>query len=298
MESSMWTTTEPPHAGTPAAEEPAPSVSAHASAAAAARPRRRRRLTRDRLESIGLPVLSIAAAVLVWEIVSLFLGSRFVPSPAQTVDALTKLGDQGLIASNLGATLGRVVGGFLAALMVGVVIGTVMGLYRRGERALDLVVMVALTVPSLCYIIVAFLWLGLTERATIFAIGITTFPVIAVNVWSGVKSIDQRLIDMARVFGVPSRVRTLRVVIPQILPYVMAAARYGFGVAWKVTVFVELIGRSNGVGYQLNYSFQTFQMPNVFAWTLLFTVVMVAIELLCFKPLERRLFRWRPDVRA
>lgn len=292
----MASTTHPPRTSAPAGEPGTP-----AGAAVPETTRRRRRLSpraRDGFENVGLPILAIAVAVLVWEIVSLFLGSRFVPGPGQTVSALVDLGKQGQIGSNLGVTLARVAGGFLAALAVGVVIGTVMGLYRRGEKALDLVVMVALTVPSLCYIIVGFLWMGLTERATVFAIGITTFPVIAVNVWSGVKSIDQRLVDMARVFGVPSRRRTLRVVLPQILPYVMAAARYGFGVAWKVTVFVELIGRSNGVGYQLNYAFQTFQMPDVFAWTLLFTVVMVAIELLLFKPLERRLFKWRPSVRG
>jgi NitT/TauT family transport system permease protein len=292
---TMASTTDPPRTTPPAG---APEGTAAALPATSKRRRRLNPRTRDGLESLGLPILAIAVAVIAWWLVSLFLGSRFVPSPAQTVSALVDLGKQGEIGSNLGITLARVVGGFLAALLVGVVIGTVMGLSRRGEKALDLIVMVALTVPSLCYIIVAFLWMGLTETATVSAIGITTFPVIAVNVWSGVKSIDQRLIDMARVFGVPRRRRTLRVVLPQILPYVMAAARYGFGVAWKVTVFVELIGRSNGVGYQLNYAFQTFQMPDVFAWTLLFTVVMVAIELLFFKPLESRLFKWRPNVRG
>jgi NitT/TauT family transport system permease protein len=202
------------------------------------------------------------------------------------------------VFENLGVTLLRVALGFLLALAMGVTIGTVMGLYRRGEQFLELGVMVALTIPSLCYIIVFFMWLGLNELATVLAIAVTTFPVIAVNVWSGVKAIDNRLVDMARVFGAPQQTRMVRVVLPQILPYVMAAARYGFGVVWKVTVFVELMGRSNGVGYQLNYSFQVFDMPAVFAWTLLFTLVMLAIELLVFKPLELRLFRWRPALRA
>ena len=91
---------------------------------------------------------------------------------------------------------------------------------------------------------------------------------------------------------------TVRVVIPQVLPYMMAAARFGLGVVWKVTVLVELLGRSDGVGYMLNYSFQMFKMADVFAWTLFFSVVMLVIEMAVLKPLENRLFRWRPEIRA
>jgi NitT/TauT family transport system permease protein len=142
------------------------------------------------------------------------------------------------------------------------------------------------------------MWLGLNERATVLAITWTTFPSIAVNIWQGVKAIDQRLIDMARVFRASRWKRTARVVIPQVLPYIMAAARFGLGVVWKVTVLVELLGRSDGIGYMLNYSFQMFNMADVFAWTLFFTLVMLIIELLVLKPLEHRLFRWRPEIRA
>jgi NitT/TauT family transport system permease protein len=265
---------------------------------AAGRARRRRKRLDGRLASIGLPILSLVLLVIAWELASLIVGDRDVPSPAQTVSALKDLADRGLIISNLAATLGRVFGGFLFALIVGVALGTAMGLYKRAEQLLELGVMVALTIPSLCYIIVSLLWLGLTEKATILAIGLSTFPVIAVNVWSGVKAIDGRLVSMARAFGISRKERTLRVVLPQVLPFVMAAARYGFGVVWKVAIFVELLGRSNGVGYQLNYSFQIFDMPAVFAWTLLFTLVMIALELLVFKPIERRLFRWRPEFLA
>jgi NitT/TauT family transport system permease protein len=253
---------------------------------------------RERLSGAALPALSLLALLIAWTVASLLLSARFVPSPWSTAEELVDLFRQGLVFENLGVTLLRVALGFLLALAMGVTIGTVMGLYRRGEQFLELGVMVALTIPSLCYIIVFFMWLGLNELATVLAIAVTTFPVIAVNVWSGVKAIDNRLVDMARVFGAPQQTRMVRVVLPQILPYVMAAARYGFGVVWKVTVFVELMGRSNGVGYQLNYSFQVFDMPAVFAWTLLFTLVMLAIELLVFKPLELRLFRWRPALRA
>jgi NitT/TauT family transport system permease protein len=158
--------------------------------------------------------------------------------------------------------------------------------------------MVALTVPGLCYAIVAFLWIGLNELAAVAAIALTSFPSITLTIWEGVKGIDNRLIDMARAFGAPPPKRLWRVAIPQLLPYIMAAARYGLGIIWKITVLVELLGLSTGVGYMLHYWFQLNNMAQVFAWTVFFTVVMLVLELGVLKHVERRLFAWRPAARV
>jgi NitT/TauT family transport system permease protein len=249
-------------------------------------------------EALVLRVASLALLLILWQLVSFLISPKYVPGPLLTFSALAKHVQSGEIPKHFAVTMFRMLASFALAMVAGVVIGTLMGLYRRSEQALDLWVMVGLTIPSLCYIIISFMWLGLNERATVLAITWTTFPSIAVNIWQGVKAIDQRLIDMARVFRASRWKRTARVVIPQVLPYIMAAARFGLGVVWKVTVLVELLGRSDGIGYMLNYSFQMFNMADVFAWTLFFTLVMLIIELLVLKPIEARLFRWRPEIRA
>jgi NitT/TauT family transport system permease protein len=245
-----------------------------------------------------LPVLSLLLLVVAWKIGSEILPPRFFPSPETTFAAMVDLLRDGAVFKELGATMSRVALGFVLAMTMGVVAGTLMGLYRNAERMLELPIVVGLSIPSLCYIIVCFMWFGLNERAAVAAIALTTYPSIAVNIWAGVKAIDGRLTAMAAVFGYGVYDRTLRVVIPQVFPYMVAAARFGFGIVWKVVVVVELLGLTDGVGYQLNYYFQLFDMAKVFAWTLMFTVVMILIELLLLKPIERRVFRWRPDVRA
>jgi NitT/TauT family transport system permease protein len=250
------------------------------------------------LNKSALPGISLIVLCGLWEIAALFLGDRYLPGPAPTAARLAELFVTNQVVGNLVPTILRVLGGFAVAEVIGVILGVIMGLSRSWEKILELGVMVGLTIPSLCYIILCFLWLGLNEWAAIGAIGLTTFPIIAINVWSGVKSIDVQLNDMAWTFGISRSERILKVLAPQIMPYIVAAARYGFGVAWKVTIFVELMGLTNGVGFQLNYSFQIFDMASVFAWTLLFTIVMLVLELLVFKPTERWLFRWRPEVRA
>jgi NitT/TauT family transport system permease protein len=86
-----------------------------------------------------------------------------------------------------------------------------------------------------------------------------------------------------------------KVIFPQLLPHILAALRYALGICWKICTTVELIGMSSGVGYMLNYWFGLFSMTQVFAWTFLFLLVMFAIEFAIFKPVERRMTRWRGD---
>ncbi len=101
---------------------------------------------------------------------------------------------------------------------------------------------------------------------------------------------------MARIFEARRPTILARVLLPQVLPYIMASVRMGLGIVWKIAVLVELIGRPNGVGFKLFYWYQLADMAQVLAWTLLFTLVMLAIELGILKRIEQRLFGWRPRV--
>ena len=241
-------------------------------------------------------LLSLLAAVAVWWLLSLALGAHVFPGPVDTVVTLWGNLAHATFWVHLGATLLRVAGGLLLAMLIGVPAGVLMGLSRRMEQALDMWVMVGLTIPSLCYALVCFISIGLNETATIVAIGLTGAPSVAINLWEGVKSIDMRLVAMARVFeaGRPAIFR--RIVLPQVVPYVLASVRFGLGVIWKIAVLIELIGRPNGVGFQLFYWYQLADMRQVLAWTLVFTIVMLSIEMLVLKPIERSLFAWRPRV--
>jgi NitT/TauT family transport system permease protein len=242
-------------------------------------------------------VAAVALLIALWWLGAGLLPANVLPTPLATVQALLNNAASGMLWQQSIPTLQRIAFGFVAAMALGVVVGIVMGLSKKGEAALDVWVMVALTVPSLCYVIVIFMILGMNELSTVVAIALTAFPSIAINVWQGVKNIDNRLADMARVFGISRTRRLTQVVMPQVLPYLLAAARFGLGIVWKVTVVAELLGRSDGIGFQLNYWFQLFNMPQVFAWTLFFTLIMLFMELVVLKQIEDRAFRWRPAVR-
>jgi NitT/TauT family transport system permease protein len=111
-----------------------------------------------------------------------------------------------------------------------------------------------------------------------------------------VKEVDLSLLEMARTFGASRRLIIRRVVIPQLVPYAIAATRYGLPLAWKMAIITEMMGLSNGVGYMLVYWFHVLNMTQVFAWMLLFTAVMLTVEYVVIKPLERKCLAWKPDV--
>jgi NitT/TauT family transport system permease protein len=204
----------------------------------------------------------------------------------------------GVAFYHLYKTLLRVGFGLVLTMVVGIIIGVVMGLSRKGEVFLDSWVLVGLTLPAVVNSIVCLLWLGLNDRAAIVAIGSSAFPVVSISIWQGIKGMDMQLVGMGQAFHL-SKISIIRkIIFPQLLPHILASMRYALGICWKICTTVELIGMSSGVGYQLNYWFGLFSTTQVFAWSFLFLLVMFAIEYLLFKPLEKRLTRWRSEAPA
>jgi len=150
--------------------------------------------------------------------------------------------------------------------------------------------------PFIVYSIICLLWFGLNDLAAIVAIGTAAFPAVSISIWQGIKGIDTQLVSMGQAFRLSNGAILRKIIFPQLLPHILASMRYALGICWKICTTVELIGMSSGVGYQLNYWFGLFSMAQVFAWTLLFLLVMFAIEYLLFKPVEKRLTRWRTGV--
>ncbi|MGH7004887.1 MAG: ABC transporter permease [Alphaproteobacteria bacterium] len=245
-----------------------------------------------------LRVISFGLAFVFWQLLALTLPPSILPGPIETTVTLWENLAAGDVFEHLWITLLRVFGGLTLALAIAIPVGVLMGVHRTAEGILDIWVMVAMTIPSLCYALICFIWLGLNEFAAIVAIAVTAAPSIAINVWEGVKGIDVKLIQMARAYEAGRPQILTRVMMPQVMPYVMASLRFGLGIIWKITVFVELIGRPSGVGFKLFYWYQLADMKQVLAWTLLFTLVMLLIELVALKQLERYLFSWRPRIAA
>lgn len=237
--------------------------------------------------------LSLLGLVLVWGIAAYFIASPLFPGPIQVSETLVRHVTEGELVGHVGATLGRVAVSFVLAMAIGCGVGIAMGLWPAVNRVADGLLLVLLNVPALVTIILCYVWIGLTETAAILAVAINKTPMVAVNMREGARMLDPGFAQLARVYQF-GFFKTLRhVVLPQLAPYLLASARNGLALIWKIVLVVELLGRSNGVGFQLQLHFQLFAIDSLLAYTVAFIACVLAIEFLILQPLERRVNQWQ-----
>ncbi len=236
---------------------------------------------------------SYGLILVLWLVVAELTGNRLLPGPYTVAHTLVEEFGTGDLPLHLGATLGRVAASFVLAMAIGCTIGIAMGRSPSVDRLLDGWLILFLNIPALVIIILAYVWFGLTEVAAVGAVAINKIPNVVVTMREGARALNRDLLEMAGVFRM-SRWRKLRhVVIPQLSPYVMASTRSGLALIWKIVLVVELLGRGNGVGFQLHMFFSLFDIAGILAYTVAFVAVVLAIELALLQPLERRVNRWR-----
>jgi NitT/TauT family transport system permease protein len=250
---------------------------------------------RDLMGRILPPLVALASVVGIWWLLYLIY-PRLLPSPMSTVTEAVRLITDGTFFFHMFQSLRRVFVGATVAMIFSIAVGIYMGTVRMGEHFFQPLVVLGLTIPGLMWALIAVMLFGINEFASYFAVAVTTFPMLVINIWAGVKSLDKELMDMSHVFHFTKSMKITQVILPQLVSNIFAATRYGLGLAWKVVVVVEMFGTSNGVGYQVMKSYQVFNMEGVIAWTLTFVVAMIVIEYGIINLAERRLTAWRPKI--
>jgi len=238
-------------------------------------------------------IVSLILFFAVWWIASLFAGPQMLPGPERVMAVIVAQARSGDLFIQLGITLARVACAFILAMAFGTAIGLVMGRVGAIDRLGDPWLIVLLNLPALVVIVLAFIWGGLTEIAGILAVAVNKLPNTVVTVREGSRALDRELDEMARAFAIPRWKALRHVVLPQLAPYIAAAARSGLSLVWKIVLIVELLGRPNGVGFEIGTAFQLFDVPLILAYALSFVVVILLIETLLVQPIERRVSRWR-----
>jgi NitT/TauT family transport system permease protein len=243
---------------------------------------------------VALRLISLSVLVLAWFVASQAAGARLLPAPQSVLLALIDEARSGALGFNLAVTLARVAASFAIAMALGTAFGLLMGRHRNLDRLGDPWLVVLLNLPALVIIVLAYIWAGLTETAAIAAVALNKLPIATVTVREGARSLDASLDEMARVFRMGPWVRLRHVVLPQLAPYLAAATRSGLSLVWKIVLIVELLGRPNGVGFEIGIAFQLFDVTRLLAYAFAFVAVMLVIETVLVQPLERHLSRWRP----
>ena len=237
--------------------------------------------------------ISLLLLLAVWEATARLVDSRLFPGARAVLGTLFDETVNGELLHHLGATLSRVAIAFAAAMVAGTAIGIAMGLVRSLDTLFDSWIVLFLNLPALVIAVLLYVWLGLTDAAAITAVALSKLPAVVVTLREGARALDRDLAGMARSFRLGAW-RTLRhVIFPQLSPYLLVAARSGLALIWKIVLVVELLGRPDGIGYEIQVFFQLFDIKRLIAYALAFVAVVLAIEWCVLLPLERHLSRWR-----
>ena len=228
-----------------------------------------------------------------WHTLATIFDSNTFPAPLTVLDVFKQELISGQLPYHLGITLLRLIISFFISILVRCAIGIALGRHKKLDNFFDNWLIIFLNIPALVTIILCYVWFGLIESAAILAVVINKVPNVVVTIREGTRSLDQDLLEMAECYRFTKLNTFTEVIWPQLHPFVMAATRSGLALIWKIILVVELLGRSNGMGYQLHLFFQLFDVASIMAYTVAFVSIIQLIEWLILKPLDQQALRWR-----
>jgi NitT/TauT family transport system permease protein len=232
----------------------------------------------------------------VWEFLSgRMLNENLLPGPTRIAETFPQLIESGRFFSSFGATLTRIGIGFGLAFLFGIILG-ILTQSRWIDGFFKDATTISLVSPGLIWALVGLVIWGFEPQGWIFAIFMTTFALVTVNIAEGIRALPKDLMDMSRAFGVTTARRQREIVIPFLAPFIFTALRFGFSIAWKVTVLTEVFSSNKGIGFEMRVASQLFRMDEFFTWVLSFFVFALFLEKVVLQRYENKFFRWRQEV--
>lgn len=249
-------------------------------------------MTGTLLRSLGF-VVSILGFVAAWGIVSGLAHSSLLPTPWDVAAFIIADLTHGDMLFNIAMTLWRAAVAFVIAMIIGCGLGFAFGRSPKADSAFMPWVLVLMNTPVLVIAALCYIWFGLTETSGILAVVLSKFPNNTIILRDGVRAFDPGLDDIGVIYRFSFVKRFRQILLPQAMPSVMAAARSGIGIVWKIVLVVEFFGLSNGVGFEISKYFSLFAIKEIIGYSVAFSLVMLAVELLILQPLDDHARRWR-----
>ncbi|WP_277961116.1 ABC transporter permease [Pseudomonas sp. RIT-To-2] len=248
-----------------------------------------RRGVPSRLKGLALPVLIIA--VLEAVVRAGWLPAYQMPAPSDVALTLLDLA-QGPLAKHVLASLSRVLAGFVIGAGLGLVFAAWVGLSREAEAYLEPTFAGLRAIPSLAWVPLLLLWLGIDETSKVVLIAIGAFFPVYVNGVAAIRDIDRRLVEVGRVFRFNRRQLVWRILLPAAMPGLFTGLRSGLSMAWMFLVAAELIAATKGLGYLLSDGRET-SRPDIVLAAIIVLAVLGKVSDRLLAVLERRWLNWR-----
>lgn len=220
-----------------------------------------------------------------------WVSPNLLPAPSDVARTLVELGAQG-ISNHVFASTVRVAAGFALGAGLALLVGGLVGLSRRAEALLDPTFQALRAIPSLAWVPLLLLWLGIDEASKVVLIAIGAFFPVYMGVSSGFRDVDRKLVEVGQMAGLSPLALMRRVLFPAALPPVLTGLRNGLSLTWMFMVAAELIAATQGLGYLLTDGRETSRADIVLA-AIVLLAVLGQISDTAMQRIERRLLRWR-----
>jgi sulfonate transport system permease protein len=204
---------------------------------------------RSTILALLLPAILIAA----WEISvrNGLIDLNLYSSPTQILSEVSKLIADGSLLQHLESTFSRVVVGFASGALAATLLGAVTGFSRLSRELLDPLLQSLRSIPSMAWVPLFILWLGINESSKISLIALGVFFPVYLNLMNGVRNVDRKLVEVGLASGFRGAQLVWRIILPASLPAYLVGLRQGLALGWMFVVAAEIMGASRGLGYLL-----------------------------------------------
>jgi len=240
-------------------------------------------------------VIPVSIALTIELVVYFGLVSKvLLPPPSEIYLTLVDLAS-GSLWKHIGFSSMRVFSGFLIGASLAIVAAVIVGLSRKAEKLLDPTFQGLRAIPSLAWVPLLLLWLGIDESSKITMITIGAFFPVYLSVLAGIRNVDRKLIEVGEMYGFNQITLAKRIYLRAAMPNLFTGLRTGLSVAWMFLVAAELIAATKGVGYLLTDGRET-SRPDIVFSAIIILAVLGKITDSVLKYLEGRLLVWRDSL--
>jgi sulfonate transport system permease protein len=244
-----------------------------------------------------IPLILPVVLLGLWQasISSGFIASYQLTPPLQVLESAADLWRRGILQDDILATATRVVIGFSLGAVLAVVLGTITGLSPVVYDAVEPTLQAVRSIPTLAWGPLLLLWLGIDEAPKVTLVAIGAFFPVYVNLVAGIKGVDRKLVEVARIYNLGRSQIARRVILPASLPNLFTGLRLGFSQAWLFVVVAEIFGGTKGLGFRLTDS-QLLTRVDLMLVAMLTLAVLGKVSDTILLAIERRTLRWRDTI--
>ncbi len=228
-----------------------------------------------------------------WQVLSFYTHEILLASPAQAACALWGIIGTSYFNENFLITLWRLFFGIVSGGLIGFVLGTAAGLNEDIKNILEPFRWIMLSIPPVVVVVLAMLWFGMGSKMVAFITSVLVAPIVYVNTVKGIEMVDEKLVEMARLYKFGFVMRIKDVYTPAIIGPLGAAMVLITCMGARVVILAELMGANDGIGYALGVTRSNLDVPQLFAWVLVTLGIVSVFEFILLRPVEKHFIRWK-----